>query len=73
NSFQARFSDEANIQSEKSNSKYSLEYLQKMIKSSRLTDKVIINFSTNYPLRLDFNTPLIELSFILAPRVETED
>ena len=73
NSFQARFSDEANIQSEKSNSKYSLEYLQKMIKSSRLTDKVAINFSTNYPLRLDFNTPLIELSFILAPRVESED
>lgn len=73
NSFQARFSDEANIQSEDASSKYSLEYLQKMIKSSRLADKVAINFSTNYPLKLDFNNDSIELGFILAPRVEAED
>jgi len=73
NSFKSEFTDEVNIQAESAVSKYSLEYLQKMIKATKLTDKVIINFSNDYPLKLDFNTPLIKLSFILAPRVETED
>jgi len=74
NSFKSEFSsDELNIQAEDANSKYSLEYLQKMIKATKLTEKLTINFSTNYPLRLDFQTPFIELSFVLAPRVETED
>jgi proliferating cell nuclear antigen len=74
NSFKSEFSsDELNIQTfEKSASKYSLEYLQKMIKATKLVDKVKINFSNDYPLRLDFTTPFIELSFILAPRVESE-
>jgi proliferating cell nuclear antigen len=67
-------SDEVRIQAgSKQKSKYSLEYLLKMIKASKLTDKTIINFSGDYPLKLDFNTPTVELSFILAPRVETED
>ncbi len=73
NSFKSEFSDEVNIQAEQANSKYSLEYLQKMIKATKITDKVVINFSTDYPLKLDFHTPFVELSFILAPRVETED
>jgi proliferating cell nuclear antigen len=74
NSFKSEFSsDEVNIQAEEANSKYSLEYLQKMIKATKLTDKTIINFTTDYPLKLEFNTPLIELSFILAPRVENEE
>jgi len=74
NSFKSEFSsDEVNIQAEKANSKYSLEYLQKMIKATKLTEKTIINFSTDYPLKLEFITPFIELSFILAPRVENED
>ena len=74
NSFKSEFSsDELNIQAQSAHSKYSLEYLQKMIKSARLTEKTVINFSNDYPLKLDFITPFIELSFILAPRVETED
>lgn len=73
NSFNARFTDEVNIQSENAISKYSLEYLQKMVKATKLADKVIINFSSDYPLKLDFNNPLIELNFILAPRIESED
>lgn len=73
-SFKSEFSsDELNIQAQESKSKYSLEYLQKIIKATKLTDKIIINFSDDYPLKLDFNTPFIELSFILAPRVESED
>jgi len=73
NSFKSEFTDEVNIQAEEANSRYSLEYLQKMIKATKITDKVVINFSSDYPLRLDFNTPLMELGFILAPRVEQED
>jgi len=74
NSFKSEFSsDEVNIQAQQAQSKYSLEYLQKIIKATRITEKTILNFSTDYPLKLEFNTPFIELSFILAPRVETED
>jgi len=73
NSFKSEFTDEINIQAQEASSKYSLEYLQKIIKAGKITDKIVINFSTDYPLKLEFNTPLIGLSFILAPRVENED
>ncbi len=67
-------SDEVYIESPtKQKGKYSLEYLQKMIKAAKLTDKTTLNFSNDYPLRMEFKTPLMELSFILAPRVENED
>jgi proliferating cell nuclear antigen len=67
-------SDEVYIESPNTTkSKYSLEYLQKMIKASKLVDKIALNFSNNYPLKIDFNNSLMGLSFILAPRVETED
>src|SRR3989344_3362411 len=72
-SFRSEFTDEVSITAENSNSKYSLEYLQKMIKATKLSEKVLINFSSDYPLRLEYKTPSLELSFILAPRVETED
>lgn len=66
-------SDEVKIEAEEAKSKYSLEYLQKIIKSTKLTEKVFINFSSDYPLKLEFKTPVMELGFVLAPRVETED
>jgi len=67
-------SDEVRIESpSKQKGKYSLEYLQKMIKATKITDTTVLNFSNDYPLRMDFRTPTLELSFILAPRVETED
>ncbi|MEK6922817.1 MAG: proliferating cell nuclear antigen (pcna) [Nanoarchaeota archaeon] len=51
-------------------SRYSLEYLKKMIKASKLTDKVKIEFSKDYPLRLNYMVKdKMSLSFILAPRV----
>ncbi len=73
NSFKSEFGDEAQIVAEDARSKYSLEYLQKMIKATKTTDRVKVNFGNYYPLKLDFITPFIELSFILAPRVENED
>ena len=74
NSFKSEFTgDSINIEAQEAGSKYSLEYLQKMIKATKITDKIKINFSKDYPLKLEFTTPFIELNFILAPRVETED
>lgn len=67
-------SDEVKIDSPlQSKSRYSLEYLLKMARATKITDKVLINFSSDYPLRLEFITQAINLGFILAPRVETEE
>jgi proliferating cell nuclear antigen len=63
-------SDEAKFSGE-GKSKYSLEYLQKFIKASRFSDKVSLQFSTDYPARLDFKGN-VEVTFILAPRVEED-
>ncbi|OIO66412.1 proliferating cell nuclear antigen (pcna) [Candidatus Woesearchaeota archaeon CG1_02_57_44] len=52
-------------------SKYSLEYLKKMAGGSKLADEVTISFNKDYPLRLDYlSLNKLQLSFILAPRVE---
>jgi len=54
-------------------SKYSIEYLKKMIKASKLADFMTIQFSKDYPLKLDYLIKdKLELSFILAPRVSTD-
>lgn len=80
NSAKSSFSsDEVKIQtkpgdeSKEIRGRYSLEYLQKFIKATKLTEKATINFSIDYPLKLEFKTPRMELAFVLAPRVETED
>jgi proliferating cell nuclear antigen len=54
-------------------SKYSVEYLKKMISASKLADNVTIQFNKDYPLKLDYTAvDKVMLSFILAPRVENE-
>jgi DNA polymerase III sliding clamp (beta) subunit (PCNA family) len=74
NSTRSEFSgDEAKINAESCKSKYSLEYLQKFAKASKLSNKTILNFADDHPLRMDIKTEHLELSFLLAPRVETED
>lgn len=74
NSAMSEFSgDEAKINAENCSAKYSLEYLQKFIKGAKLSEKTILQFAEDHPLRIDFKIEQIELSFILAPRVETED
>jgi proliferating cell nuclear antigen len=65
-------SDEVQIQAENCKSKYSLEYLQKFIKGSKLGDKTQLNFASDYPLRLDYKNDKAILSFVLAPRVESD-
>ncbi len=70
NSVRAEFSgDEAKIQGI-GKSKYSLEYLTKFIKAAKISGKVRIRFSDEYPLRIDFPGEKIGIGFVLAPRVE---
>jgi len=58
---------------EKYKAKYSLEYLKKMIAGSKLHDKVVLYFNTDYPLKLEYKvTDKLLLSFILAPRVDND-
>lgn len=53
--------------------KYSIEYLKKLIKGGKLSDKVIINWDNDYPLKLEYNLlDKLTLSFILAPRVSDD-
>ena len=52
-------------------SKYSLEYLQKFIKATKLSDSLKIKYGNDYPARFDFNGN-VEMTFILAPRSEEE-
>lgn len=61
------------VKGDHAKSKYSIEYLKKMIAASKIADNVEINFSKDYPLRLDYKVvDKLLLSFILAPRVENE-
>jgi len=74
NSARSEFtSDEAKIDAENCKARYSLEYLTKFIKASKLSEKTVLNFAEDHPLRMDIKTEHMELNFILAPRVETED
>ncbi|MBI3622813.1 hypothetical protein HY212_01895 [Candidatus Pacearchaeota archaeon] len=74
NSSRAEFSgDEANIQGENGKSRYSLEYLAKFVKGAKLCEKTLVQFADDHPLKIDFSPAGMQLSFVLAPRVETED
>jgi proliferating cell nuclear antigen len=68
--------EETNIQvegEEKIKAKYSVEYLKKIMSASKLCGNVAIQFNKDYPLKLDYIVvDKLQLSFILAPRVENE-
>ncbi len=54
-------------------SKYSIEYLKKMIAGAKIADEAVIHFAKDYPLKMDFLVlNKVSLSFILAPRVEAD-
>ncbi|MBI2137976.1 proliferating cell nuclear antigen (pcna) [Candidatus Woesearchaeota archaeon] len=58
---------------EKTKSKYSIEYLKKMIGGSKLSDNASVYFNKDYPLKVEFKElDRLLLSFILAPRVEND-
>jgi len=54
-------------------SKYSTEYLKKIIKGSKLADNVVLQFNQDYPLKVSYKiTDIMLLEFILAPRVAND-
>ena len=74
NSARAEFSgDEAKIEAENCKARYSLEYLGKFIKGAKLCEKTNLKFASDHPLKVTLRAEHMELTFILAPRVETED
>ncbi|MCX8158704.1 MAG: proliferating cell nuclear antigen (pcna) [Candidatus Pacearchaeota archaeon] len=66
-------SDEVEIHSDNSMARFSLEYLNKFIKGAKISSRVAINFSDNHPMRINFSTGDVLLSFVLAPRIEQEE
>jgi len=66
-------SDEVEIHSGNSLARFSIEYLSKFIKGAKISSKAQLSFSDNHPMRLDFPTGNVILSFVLAPRIEQED
>ncbi len=65
-------SDEVEIHSATSMARFSLEYMSKFAKGAKISNRAQLSFSNNHPLRLDFPTGNVVLSFVLAPRVEQE-
>lgn len=58
---------------EPSHALYSLNYLKKMMVASDLSDVCTLMFSTDMPLRLDFNMAMGgKVTYYLAPRMEAE-
>ncbi len=72
NSARAEFSGDDAVLEGVGKSKYSLEYLMKFIKAGKISERVSIRFSNDYPLRLDFAGDNMGVGFVLAPRVENE-
>jgi proliferating cell nuclear antigen len=62
------------LQGSESRARYPLDYLKKMIKAAKLSDEVTIMWSKDYPMKLTFKDPdKVEISFVLAPRVQEEE
>lgn len=61
------------VSDEKVKSKFSIEYLKKMIQGSKLSDKVTLQLSEDYPMKLEYKVlNKVQLAFILAPRVDND-
>ena len=61
------------LSSAKLRSKYSIEYLKKLVGGGRLANEAKLSFDTNYPLKLEYKVvDKLLLAFILAPRVDTD-
>jgi proliferating cell nuclear antigen len=54
-------------------SRYSLDYLKKMIKGSKISDNVKMMLGKDFPLRMVFETDKVFLGMILAPRVSESE
>ncbi len=53
--------------------KYSIEYLKKIVKGSKLSNNVVLKFGTDYPLQVEYKVrDKLHLTTILAPRVSND-
>ncbi|MEM4756329.1 MAG: hypothetical protein QW594_04315, partial [Candidatus Woesearchaeota archaeon] len=53
--------------------RYSIEYLKKMIAATKLASVATVQFSNDYPLRMEFkDIDRLVMTFILAPRVDND-
>lgn len=53
--------------------RYPLEYLKKMVKAAKLSKQALIEFGTDYPMRIEFKAiDKVTLRFVLAPRISEE-
>jgi hypothetical protein len=43
------------------------------MKGAKLCEKTLLHFANDHPLKMEIKTEHMELDFLLAPRVETED
>lgn len=56
---------------EEVDSRYPIEYLNKMLGASKISDVASLKFGSDYPMKLEFKEPeKLDISFVLAPRVE---
>lgn len=66
-------SESAKISGEDCIAKYSLDYLQKFIKGSKLVEKTTLEFAKDHPLKFGIRTEHMQIDFILAPRVDQDE
>jgi len=58
---------------DKHESKYSLEYLDKIMRGDKVAENTIIRFKNDYLLEIEYKTvDKLSLAFILAPRVDND-
>ncbi|NOZ76777.1 MAG: proliferating cell nuclear antigen (pcna) [Euryarchaeota archaeon] len=53
-------------------SMFSIEYLKDMIKASEIADSATVSLGANIPVKMDFAASNAKLSFLLAPRIESD-
>jgi proliferating cell nuclear antigen len=62
-----------NTSNAKLKSKYSIEYLKKLVRGGKLSNEAKLSFDSNYPLKLEYKVvDRLLLAFILAPRVDAD-
>jgi len=61
-----------NLSGESVKSLFSIEYLKDMIKASDIASTVRVYLGNNIPVKLEFIASGVELSFLLAPTIESE-
>ncbi len=57
---------------ESARSMFSIEYLKDILKASKIADSIKVYLGNDIPVKLEFLAPGIKLTFLLAPRIESE-